>query len=347
MNSNTNESSNIDEISFKELFFVIYKHKIFIGIITLVTTLLAGLYSILIITPVYDSKLNIVISMPETFITRFGEYKLPLSSNQQYINLINSNNVIINTLKDMGYDSRGVSTDDLKARIRISNINNTSNAILNSFDVTVSANNPQEAKKLADTLYENFIEFLDVMTKERAINYYYDQFTVQRKTLLNSIKFNNEILKQNEQLLADMSQTINQKEALEEISERFNSKDFVILEDIINPNYTKLEGDILNLKQVINSDEITLQNYNDYLSELDIEKKAINKYYTSSNNESLESSVTGIIENSVYMPSPPIAPINKTSPSNALNAIIGGILGGLFSLLIIFSREYLFTRRSE
>jgi capsular polysaccharide biosynthesis protein len=345
MDANQNNGQNIrDEISLKELFLVLWKQKIIIICITLVATILTGLFSVFMLSPVYQSKLNIVISMPETFITRYGEYKLPITTNQQYINLITSNNVMSNTIKKMGYDSNGVSIEALRARISIVSEKAFADTVQNSFDILVSADNPQEALKLAETLYSNYIEFLDVMTKERAVLYYFDQFSVQIKALQNTIIMNNGILKKNEQLLSETPQTINQKEALQEVQDQLDISEFIVLENIVNPNYTKIESDIITLKETINTDNSMIQLYNGYLEELEIEKQAIAKYYETGNTEKLVTNVIGVVDNSVYLPSPPVAPTAKISPSNSRNVIIGTFLGAVIGVLLAFIKEFWFVK---
>lgn len=330
------------EIDLKELFMALWKRKIMIVSVALIGAILAGLFSIFILSPVYDSKLNIVVSMPETYITRYGEYKLPITTNEQYIDLIISNDVLIKTIKDMGYNSEDVTLESLKGRISIGKATAKAvDVVQNNFEVTVSAGGPKEALKLAQTLYDNYIEFADVMTKERAINYYINHFKVDKNSQDILLKSAREILKKNEELLAKTPETINQKDAMSQVT---NTKDFVVLENIINPNYTKIENDIILKNQEINTIEDTIRTDIENLAQLDIEKKAIDKYYEIGKEAKLDSSLIGVVETSIYLPSPPVAPTQKTSPSNARNAAIGLILGGMLACGIALIREYWFKK---
>jgi len=91
MNENQqNVQYNENEIDLKELFMALWKQKILIISFALIAAILAGIFSMFILSPVYDTKLNIVISMPEKYTTKYGEYKLPITTNDQYINLITS-----------------------------------------------------------------------------------------------------------------------------------------------------------------------------------------------------------------------------------------------------------------
>lgn len=342
-NQNQNQIQNLadDEIDLRELFVLFWKKKVVIIAIALIAAVITGLFSMFVLTPVYDTRLNIVINMPETYHTRYGDYTLPITSNEQYINLITSNDVILNTIRDMGYDTDEVTVDTLRKSIAIETGDAKANVKQNSFIVKVSADSPQNSLKLAENLYENYIDFLDAMTKERAISYYDNYFNVQIITLENSLTSVTEILKRNEELLAQTPQTINQKEAMQAVKEDLpNTSGFVVLENIINPNYTKIEADIVGNKQSINSMENSIEKYKTYLNEIAEEKKLIDEYYKTGKASRLETSIIGVVETSVYLPSPPVAPTKKTSPSNAKNAIIGGLLGGMLAVAIVFIKDY-------
>lgn len=331
-----------DEIDLKELILALWKQKYMIISTTLIVTILAGVYSIFILSPVYDTKLNIVINMPEIYNTRYGDYTLPITSNEQYINLITSNDVLLNTIAQMEYNGGEVSVDSLRKRIAIGQIDAKANTEQNSFTITVSAGSPQESLKLAKTLYDNYIEFLNVMTKERATGYYYNNFSVELKKSQILLESTQEILKRNRELLTEIPQTINQKEAMQEIqNEMSNINNYVVLENIINPNYTQVENDIILNKQSINVINDSIRMYNEYLEEINQEKQAIAEYYEAGRAGKLESSIIGVVKTSVYLPSPPVAPSQKTSPRNAMNIAIGVVLGGMLGIMIALIKEWL------
>lgn len=338
MNENQNNERDID---LRELFIALWKRKKMIICITLVFAIFAGVFSVFIISPVYDTKLNMVISMPETYNTRFGEYKLPITSNEQYISLITSNDVLINTIKDMEYNNEIISLEDLRKRIYIGEVDSKTGFEQNSFDITVSADNPEESLKLAETLYNNYTEFMDVMTKERAVNFYFNDFSVQIKSLGNSLNSTKEILKKNEELLAQTARTIANGETNLEIQTHLTeTTDYVVPVNNINPNYIKIENDIVEKKQAVNTLEDAIRMNNIYLEELDKEKKAIAKYHETGRVDKLELSVIGVVETSVYLPSPPVAPSVKTSPSNSINVAIGIVIGGVIGIMFALAKEY-------
>lgn len=344
MDTNQNKVQNSkEEVGLNDIIMTLWRQKVVIISITIIIAMLTGIISIFVLSPVYQSKLHIVINMPEIFTSRYGEYELPITTNQQYINLIKSNDVLHKTISDMGYINGEVALEDLQDDIAINAPSTTTNTEQNSFEVIISSNNPQNALKLSEVLYDNYIGFLDAMIKEREVIYFYDSHSVKLKTLETMLKSKKEILKYNEELLAATPQTINQKEAIGEI-DKLNTNDYVVLENVINPNYTQIENNIIVNKQSINEDENMIKVYNKYLDELNVEKEAINKYKETGKIDTLGTSIESVVNTSVYLPSQPAAPTRKTSPSNTRNIIIGGFLGGMIGVLVALTRKYLFNK---
>ena len=333
-----------EEISLKELCLALWKHKVVIISITLITALLTGIISVFFIPPAYHSRLNIIINMPETFHTKYGDYTLPITSNDQYINLITSNDILIHTIDAMGYDPNVVTIENLRDRITIGAIAKTNGVEQNSFDIKVEAGNPLEAQQLAQTLFDNYMEFVDVTTVEGALNNFMAQFTTSLKSLQVSLESTQKILAQNEKLLAETPQTINQKEAMNEIESQVNADEFVVLENVINPNYTKVENDIIGNKQVINSIENSMRVQNEYLAELDSMRDQLNTYYDTGDFEDLQSNILSVTKSNIYLPSAAVVPSRKTSPSNAKNVILGTLLGGMLGVLAALIKEYWFKK---
>ena len=337
-----NEQLREDEIDLRELFMALWKRKAMIISITLIAAIITGLISVFMISPVYHSRLNIIINMPETYQTKYGDYTLPITTNEQYIKLITSSDIIARTIEDMGYSLDDTTIENLRERITVDIPETKTNVQQNSFFIKVAAGNPAEAKKLAQTLFDNYVEFLDVLTIEGALDYYINRFSVELESMEVSLRTQQEILAKNQVLLAETSQTIDQKGAIEEIEGSNNTTDYIILENIINPNYTKIEEDIIGNKQSINSIENSIRVYNDYLLELEDIKDKIATYYESGDHEALTYEVVSVTKTNVYLASEPIEPSRKTSPSNSRNVIIGALLGGMVAVLIALVKEYWF-----
>lgn len=340
------EQRTDEEIDLRELFLVIWKKKLFIISITLIATILAGIISVFVLSPVYHSRLNIIINMPETYHTKYGDYILPITSNDQYVRLITSSDIMARTIDDMGYDSDNT-IEAIRERITVDIPDAKPNTIQNSFTVKVAADNPAEAKKLAQTLFDNYIKFLDLMVVEGALDSYINRFNVELSSLEVSLTSTKEILAKNEALLASTPQTINQKAALDEISNSNNTNDYIILENVINPNYTKIEEDIIANKQLIDNIENTMRVYNEHLTELNLIKDDIASYQEDGNFAVIEEKIVSVTKTNVYLPSEPIEPSQKTSPSNVKNVLIGAVLGGMIAVFITLIREYWLKSQPE
>jgi capsular polysaccharide biosynthesis protein len=344
MNENQNNMHYYEnQIDLKDLFMTLWKRKKMIISFALVFSILTGMVSMFMLSPVYDTKLNIVINMPESYSIKYGLYTLPITTNEQYINLITSNDILINTINDMGYDTEEISLENLKKNIVFNIEEAKTNTVRNSFEVTVSADSPEESLKLAQSLFDNYIEFLDVMITERAVIYFVNYFSTNNKSLESSLDGIKEILKKNEELLIATPQVIAKGEANLEIHTQLNdSSDYVVPINTVNPNYIKIENDIIENKQSVDSIENSIRMNDKYLEELEVEKQAINKYYETGKINKFESSIVSVIDTNIYLPSPPVASIQKTGPSNFLNTIIGAVIGGIIGAMVALVKEYWF-----
>ncbi|MHB8129761.1 MAG: Wzz/FepE/Etk N-terminal domain-containing protein [Mobilitalea sp.] len=348
MNENENfKQIAYEEIGFRDLVLALWRQKIIIISIIVITTIIAGIYSLFILSPTYHSKLNIVINMPETYKTKYGEYTLPITSNQQYINLITSNSILINTILDMGYDAEGITIEQLKSRISIDAFIPTIGTEQNNFGINVAAGSPTDALKLAETLYDNYIKFVKTMITQGTADEFFNKLNVELLSQKILLEANQEILMKNEDLLANTPEIINQKDAMQELQDSENTSDYIILENIINPNYTLIENNIISIKQAIFGIENSISIINGQLEELGSMKKILDNYYVTGEFDSIESTLSSVTDTSIVLPSAPVAPNQKTGPSNTKNIIIGIILGGMIGVATALIKEFWFKKENQ
>ena len=335
MNNNQDHSDHMEgEISLRNLLMVFWKKKYSIISITMIFAILTGIISVFLIAPVYDTKVEVVISMPETYYTRYGEYKLPISTKDQYLQLLKTNDVLLNTIKDMQF-TENVSIKQLSERITII----AQDKDTTSFTFTVSGPNPEESLRLANTLFDNYIRFVDNMLKERTIYYFYDNFTVELINLENALTKEQEALKMNQELLSQITKdykTVN----LEVIDYLGKNGSYILPEDTVNPNYIKVETDVISNQQSINYLTSTIDITKKQLSQLEEEKKAIENYYKNGKAGGISVNLVSIVDSNIYLPSELVAPTQKTSPSNAKNVVIGTVLGGMIGVFVVLAQAY-------
>jgi uncharacterized protein involved in exopolysaccharide biosynthesis len=170
-----------------------------------------------------------------------------------------------------------------------------------------------------------------------AIKYYKTDFEKKLESSKVELDYNRNILKENEELLKTTPQIINQKDALDEV-ESSNTSDFVILENIINPNYTKIESDIITNEQTINNIENTLTIYNNNIEELNELQDGITS--NSTGIKELDEKFTNVSNLYISTPSDSIVPNSKSGPDNKMNTLMGGLLGGLVIVTIVLIKEF-------
>ncbi len=330
MNEQQHYDNYEDEIDLKDLFMVLWKSKKVIIAITLVFAILTALITKFVIDPVYEAKIDLVVNMPLTVNTKYGDYTMMMTTNDQYIDLIRSNNVIQQTMQDLSLDLGKNSIENFSERISITKDEKKPN----SFTIKVTANSPKDALTAANALYKNYIIFLDTSVKLKCSEYFINYYTTELSKNQISIDTNSKLLKKNHDLLLQIPQTINQKDALEKINA--GSVDYVVLENIINENYKKVELDIITIEQTISTLQNNIETYEQYLTELNQIKENVKT-------NSLETNFCEVVETSVFLPSQPVAPSHKVSPSTALNTVIGALIGGMISVIYVLIKKYWFT----
>ena len=89
---------------------------------------------------------------------------------------------------------------------------------------------------------------------------------------------------------------------MDEIISSDNTRDFIVMGNIINPNYTELELDIIEIKQAINTTENTMNQYNTYLEELELKQAEIRSYYETGELSELSDNIVRITKSNIYLP---------------------------------------------
>lgn len=328
---NENETLHNDEIDLKELFSVLWKGKFKIISMALGLAIIVCLITMFIIKPVFDTRLDVLINVPEKIESKYGNYTMLLTSNDQYIELIKNNDILTKSIKDMGYGTEDISVESLSNKISITKDEKKKN----SFVIKISANEKGESLKLAQTIYDNYISYIKQSTKTRAAEQFMSYYEMQREKNAKNLETTKKLLDKNVALLSTISQTINSKEAIKSIDT--NTLDYVVLENAINENYTKVEADIIAEKQLINVIETNIDLYNGYIEELkEIEQQLV------SGNEDI--SFCDTINTSIKLSSNPVEPSHKSSPRTGLNTVIGGILGGMIGVMYVLIRKYWFDK---
>ncbi len=329
---NTNQSRNNyigNGITLRTLIRIFQKKKYSIISLTVLFAVIVGMVSVFFIPPVYNTRVNIIISMPETYHTKYGDYVLPLSTKDQYLHLLKSNEVLLNTIEDMEFNKK-VTIEKLSDRIAIQEGDKDTT----SFSVIVEASTPEESLRLANTLYNNYIDFIDIMVKERTVNYFYNNFSIELVDLETTLTKEQEALKANQKLLDQITREYKSVN-LDVIDYIGKNGSYILPEDTINPNYVKVEADVILNQQTINELTRTINIKKQYLSQLEQEKESIEN-----DNKDITIDLVSIVDSNIFMPSELVAPTRKSNPSVSKNVIIGAVFGGMVGMVYALFQAY-------
>jgi uncharacterized protein involved in exopolysaccharide biosynthesis len=185
-----------DEISLKELIEILLKNKTLIITITLIVTLLAGIFSFLIVEPTYEAD---VVLMPynvgqtnkvdlssdniENVLNQLTVY--PSLTLETYKEQIKSDVVLIKTIESLELEEE-LSYEGLRNKVSI-NANKDSNNIT----LTVTDTDPEKAALIANTLKDVYIEFVGQMKQnqlDQSIEFLDSQVDIEKKNLNSALR---------------------------------------------------------------------------------------------------------------------------------------------------------------
>lgn len=143
-----------EEIDLREYINVLIKRKGVIILIFLIAVITAALVSYFALSPVYQSSVVFSIALmdnrPPTTIVAQVENDVPVIKIHEALEVINSNLILDEVIKRSDLN---ISSDQLRTRIEVENLKNT-----NFIKVSVEADSPEKAKKLAENIMKVFIE---------------------------------------------------------------------------------------------------------------------------------------------------------------------------------------------
>lgn len=333
-----------NEISLKELILILINDFKMIVTITAVFTILAIIVTFSM-PKVYQTQSQISFNIPVESVSRFGIYKFYSQNIADYLSLLKSDeikNEVANLLQ--------ISSAEIVVQVDFDNVSNY--AI-----VKTTASNPEMAKEINDVLIETYINQLRAQYKVDAINRFINLETMNIKNQEFSLDKNKSLINELELLLEDINPVIILQKAIFSDPEtaalyaKRNKLDLsslsnnVILEENVNQKYLELESKIVDLKlMLINANE-EIKSSNKLLIDLSIEKDETLKSLDKKNYELILNDELDVLNSSVIQTSKAIIPVNKTSPKNGLNILLGFFIGLTLSVFYSFFNYYWKTQK--
>lgn len=307
-----NNLNNEEGISMKELIIALLKSWKLIIVITLIVSIIGGIYTFVIVKPTYESEVEGTILIPLTTETKYGFYTFPTTNIQNYIEVAKSKIVLKKTISELQLE---FSIDDLKNIVSTSSDKDTE-----YFSIRITAGTPLEAQRLLQTLTAFFIEELNMIYKEKAVEQFILNFNEQEQIIEEQMIILSQNLEKTENML------LPQKPLLSE--------------GVINPVYQMLQTEIFAIKLQLEKFEITDTRNKMMLSELEVEKENILAYYKEDDTTAVKDDVLNIIKSRVRIDKEPLLPEKPVAPRKMVIFAIFITLGVLLSLLIALFKVF-------
>lgn len=147
-----------EEISLVELFDIVKKHFKYIVITTLATTVIAALYTFFLVTPMYQSSTELIVtqSSNENSVVSQSDINTSISLISTYEDIIRNNVILDPVIEELDLD---ISTGELRETITVQSQSNSQ-----VFSISVENENPYEAAKIANVTSGIFQErIFDIM----------------------------------------------------------------------------------------------------------------------------------------------------------------------------------------
>jgi capsular polysaccharide biosynthesis protein len=312
----------------------LWRNKLAIICIAVVGAILAGLISLFLIPPEFESRLNIYVGIPETYTTRYGDYTLPIMTNDQYMDMIRHDIVLQKTIDDIK-PAVVISRSALKNSISISSKQTGNNKT--EFIITISHREPESSKLIAETLYQNYMKYVDVVIRSRALDYYHDVYTISMETAQLSLESEREKLKSDTELLDNTEKYLDVEGVLDKLP---STSATIVIDNLVNPDYLKLQNDILTRKQTISELENTIKRNKRYLNDIKVEKDIVSEFYTTGEIDRNKTTIINVVDRYIYRTNT-VVEGEKVGQGLIKNIVVGGILGFLACSAGVIGRQIL------
>lgn len=312
-----------NEISLKELITVLIDEKKFIAFITIFFIILSGIYSFFIVKPVYEANSSIIIKIPETVKTKYGDYNPITTNSQDLIPLIKETDIAKKTISDLNLET---SPEGF-----INSVKYSTGKDSEMINISFNWGNGDIASNVLAKHIENYREYLNREFSISAINHFKDNISKNTSILEEELKKLEADLKFNRDSIASID-----KHDMVEYQKINNSKDGLIIAEVSNPTFTRLMDTILTQETRINQLRNQLSNNKVFLKELEIESENI----ISDESYIVNEPTLKIMNNSIKTVKQAYSKTSPIKPNKKLNIAIAAVLGLMMGVFVAFFKSY-------
>lgn len=293
-----------EEISLKELIILLIKGWKWIVSTTIITTVLALIFTLGFKPVVYESNSHFNINIPTSVQTPFGVYTLPSTKVADYTVYLATDEVLRDVIESLDLE---ISVESLKNSVHFT-YDNSQGA--NLVQTTVSFDDPQLAAQIHKSWLEHYQLFVEKTYKLSA---------------LETLKSQN--INDYNSLIIEQTNLIDELSALQSYKETLSyTKGVSELESADNHLYYL----VLNRESAL-----AIRNY-----QIDILKNRKQSDLEALNNMDAQTSDLVILEPAIILPLSIEVPSSPLDSGLLLNASIGLVLGAMVAVFIVFFINY-------
>lgn len=183
-----------DVIDLREYITIIKKWRWVIALLTLCAVVTSGLISYFVLTPIYQTKSVLMVTQPGASLERRTTTNqtdlesvvstmssIPQLTMNTYVAQVKNNTLMEQTINALGDKGQGLTAEVLLGMIDVQAIKDT-----NLLELTVSHPNPQLAADIANTLQQQFINFISENSQEqmkKSVEFLQGQISVEEQKL--------------------------------------------------------------------------------------------------------------------------------------------------------------------
>jgi capsular polysaccharide biosynthesis protein len=334
------KSEFMNEITLKDIITIFVKQWKFITIFLSVITTITIIYNFFVLVPIYESKIELVVNVPETVMTEFGAYDFVIDNSSEYYDLIKERAVLNETLETI---DEQMTYEAFSSKFSISQMKDSNIAVVSYRGIS-----PSENAMILKQHIDNYSDFIIATLKKDATN----GFVALRET--NNVLFEQE-LNDLEKHIIDLESELNnmtpvirlKKSLLSDsdasiawISNNGNTNDLdgkFIIEEVINENYIEVEKLITQRKTQKN---VLIQKIEKNRVELEILQKKQDDFIEAGSQTIASSEYLSALSTPIKVLSDATVPNNKIGPKRALNVIAMFIVSTIVVMLLVLFREY-------
>ena len=311
------------EISISEIIAFLKTKSKSIIITGLSTAIVAFVYFGFIKDDLYQSEGLIIFNFTQPTTTEFGDYSLISPKTNDYLHLLEDPRIGIKTLNDLNIDNE-LSFETLSNNmLYINDLNNEGQSV----KIKLSLQN-ENCNQILDTYIDNYIELLNSILTQEALNYFHDVYSVKIKLF----EIQNEEIAAQIKNIEELMSTINKSVPKDQLLTLKKEGIQVNLSDVLNANYLLLEGQLIDNKRRFFNNEVTINTSQEYINKISLLKDSISA-------NAFTHSVLNIIGNKALVVKPPLdLDDNPISKGIILKSFIAFILGIIVMILYNFYR---------